>query len=469
MSAAGRKDAAVRGPAAVVSEASPPPLPAPLTVRPGVPASEGPPLTGTPTPVRPGRDTGPDLPPDRDGELPTTYVGKGAEPGGGVPAADLTDHRSRASQSFWTLVVGVPALFSVLRLGVEAGGELQTTLLLVANVNPVNLAGALVTTAARLVSAGLVAIFAIGGTLAVSAEAAPTHRIGRRPPLFARWRRMTPHWAVLACFGIALATWPILYLPLLLPAFAAAFQLSPAAVEDRRVPRALGLLTLLAGYGVLMAPTLGAGWTQREYFAVLVIAAPPLLALLVAGPIPAAVARPVALTTQLAVLVTLCWAALPVITTPVLPLTVTTVRTGGTAAPGEPDDGTGPERGTSPGPGVVPDGGTEPEGRTGTDGGTTPGGGTGPGSDGGTEDIRGHVITVDDVHAVILQERGGVRYVPVERIEAQVLCPTEGELPRYRLRVWGFHVEDSLLEGLGRRVRPVNRVDAACRIPPATN
>ncbi|AVT36262.1 hypothetical protein [Plantactinospora sp. BB1] len=356
----------------------------------------------------------------------------GAPAPGWPSAADAAERRSRASQSFWTLVVGVPAIFSVLRLGVEAGGELQTTLLLVANVNPVNLAAALVTTAARLVSAGLVAVFAIGAVLLASAEANPGHRIGRHPPLFARWRAITPPWVVIASFAVALATWPILYLPLLLPAFAAAFQLSPARLDERRIPRLLLLAALLAGYAVLMLPTLGDAWRQRELFATLVIAAPPLLALLVTGPVPVAVVRPLAMTVQVAVLVMLCWAALPVITTPVLPLTVTTVRTV--------DDGTGatpaaPEAGPA-----APD----------------------PAA-GEVERIRGHVITVDDVSMVILQERGGVRYVPTGGVEAQVLCPTEEELPRYRLRIHGFHVEDSLLEGMGRRVRPVHRIDAECR------
>jgi hypothetical protein len=53
----------------------------------------------------------------------------------------------------------------------------------------------------------------------------------------------------------------------------------------------------------------------------------------------------------------------------------------------------------------------------------------------------------------------------VDRIESQVLCPTEGELPRYRLWLRNIHIEDSLLEGLGRQVRPVTRIDAACRSP----
>ncbi|MFY1689309.1 hypothetical protein [Plantactinospora sp. WMMB782] len=387
--------------------------------------------------------------------------GRREGPALGWPSAtDATERRSRASQSFWTLVVGVPAIFSVLRLGVEAGGELQTTLLLVANVNPVNLAAALVTTAARLVSAGLVAVFAIGAVLLVSAERNPSHRIGRRPPIFARWRATAPPWVVIASFAVALATWPILYLPLLLPAFAAAFQLSPDRLDERRIPRLLILAALLAGYAVLVLPTLGDAWAQREPFAVLVVAAPPLLAMLVTGPVPVVVARPLAMTVQLAVLGMLCWAALPVITTPVLPLTVTTIRPA--------DDGTDTGTDSGTGTGTGSDAGTRPPG---WDGGSGPpgwdGGSGGPGSEtGGVERLRGHVITVDDVNMVILQERGGVRYVPTGQVEAQVLCPTEEELPRYRLRIHGFHVEDSLLEGMGRRVRPVNRIDAECRTGP---
>ncbi|MGI5212936.1 hypothetical protein [Plantactinospora sp. CA-290183] len=351
---------------------------------------------------------------DPDGDGARQDGGDGSEPAtvrGRAASRDPTEHRSRASQSFWTLVVGVPAVFSVLRLGVEAGGELQTTLLLVANVGPVNLAAALFTTAARLVSAGLVAIFAIGAVLAVASEHAPNHWIGRHPPLFARWRENTPAWVVVASFGVALATWPILYLPLLLPAAAAAFQFHPTSLDERRVPRLALLAALLTAYALLLLPTLREAWGQREFFPVLAFAAPPLLALFVSGSIPAAVARPLALVTQVTVLGMLAWTALPVITTPVLPLTVTTVQDGA----------------------------------------------------GGTEDIRGHVITVDDASTVILQERGGVRYVPVDRVESQVLCPTEEELPRHRLRVRDFHVEDSLLEGLGRRIRPIKRVDAACR------
>ncbi|MET7864108.1 hypothetical protein [Micromonospora taraxaci] len=325
---------------------------------------------------------------------------------------DPAERRARASQSFWTAVVGVPAIFSVLRLGVEAGGELQTTLLLVANVGPVNLLAGFLTTAARLLSTGLVAVFALGAVLAVSADQLPPGT--RRRPLFARWADITPVWVVLASFLLALITWPLLYLPLLLTAFVAAFQLRPARLHERVLPRLLIIVALLTGYGWLMLPTLREAVKQGgEGLVLALIVVPPLLALFIAGPLPGMVIRPLASVTEVAVLATLVWAAVPVISTPVLPLTVTTV---------------GPESGP-------------------------------------TEDVRGHVVTTDDVNMVILQEQGGVRYVPVDLVRAQVLCPSEEELPRHQLRIHDFHVEDSLLEGMGRRVRPVHRIDAACRTP----
>ncbi|WP_428963224.1 hypothetical protein [Micromonospora fluostatini] len=339
--------------------------------------------------------------------------GTGAAPGGGslrggLGRGDPAERRARASQSFWSAVVGVPAVFSVLRLGVEAGGELQTTLLLVANVGPVNLLAGFLTTAARLLSTGLVAVFALGAVLAVSADRLPPTF---RRPLFARWVEITPDWFVVASFLLALATWKLLYLPLLLPAFAAAFQLGPERLHERIGARIAIAAGLYLGYLWFLRPTLFDAAAQRESLVIALVTVPPLLALAVTGPLPGLVIRPLAPVAQVAVLVGLVWAALPVISTPVLPLTVTTVAT----------------------------------------------------AQADTEDIRGHVVSVDDISMVILQEQGGVRYVPVDQVRAQVLCPAEEELPRHRLRVHDFHVEDSLLEGLGRRVRPVHRIDAACR------
>jgi hypothetical protein len=384
------------------------PVPPPRASVPGVaasPAIDGTPATEPPSAVvdRPGWPVGVPV------AEPADPVVADVEPG--RIRWDPAERRARASQSFWTALVGVPAIFSVLRLGVEAGGELQTTLLLVANVGPVNLLAGFLTTAARLLSTGMVAVFALGAVLAVSADRLPPGT--RRRPLFARWVDLTPAWVVLAAFLLALITWPLLYLPLLLPAFAAAFQLRPGRLHERVVPRLVMIVALLVGYGWLLLPTLRDAGKQGELLVLALLVVPPLLALFIAGPLPGVVIRPLASVTEVAMLAVLVWAAVPVISTPVLPLTVTTV-------------------GAENGP---------------------------------TEDVRGHVITTDDVNMVILQERGGVRYVPVDLVRAQVLCPSEEELPRHQLRIRDFHVEDSLLEGMGRRVRPVHRIDAACRIP----
>lgn len=395
-----------------------------------------------------------------------------------VPDGPPVEHerRARASQSFWTMVVGVPAVISVLRLGVEAGGELQTTLLLVANVDPINLMAALFTTATRFVSAGLVAVFAIGGVMLASR--APHGR----PALFARWAESVPLWFIVASFLLALITWQVLYLPLLLPCAAAAFQATSVLPAPTRGVLLVAAVLLL-GYGWLVWPTVSAAAGQGEWLIVAVFALPPLLASAVPGPMSQRLTAPLAVAAQATVLAVLTLAAVPVITTPVLPLTVTTVTlTTVTVAPApartvSPGSAVSPSGTVTPGTAASPGSAVAPGGSAGPAGTPTPTGGTDPAGPSAsapaeeelpetrTEDILGHVISVDDVSMVILQESGGVRYVPVGAVEAQVLCPTEGELPRHRLWVRGFHVEDSLVEGLGRQIRPASRLDAACRNP----
>src|SRR5262245_30979821 len=78
------------------------------------------------------------------------------------------------SQAFWTLFVALPAAFSILRLWVESGGQLQTMLLLVSNVSATNLVAAMFTTGTPLVTAGIIAAVAIGSVLDVSTEHMPT-------------------------------------------------------------------------------------------------------------------------------------------------------------------------------------------------------------------------------------------------------------------------------------------------------
>lgn len=336
-----------------------------------------------------------------------------------------SERRARTNQSFWSVVVGVPAIISVFRLVVEAGGELQTSLLLVANVNPVNLVTAFAITSARMVSALLVLLFAVSAVLAASVDPALRGPDRDARPLVVRWKTAAPMWFVIVVIVVALATWQLLYLPLLLLAVVAMFQLGPARLSPRPIIRILVVCAFLVGYAWLIGPTVADAMALGEYLVIALLVAPVVLALGVTGPIHPIAVRPLAVFAPLIMLGVMLWTAYSVVTTPILPTTVTTIDA--PAEPGQPVFGSSRAR---------------------------------------TEDIRGHVISVDDLYAAILQEHGGVRYVPLDDVRAQVLCPSEEELPRYRLWVHGFHIEDSIFEGLGRRERPAADIEAACRTIP---
>ncbi|WP_117215222.1 hypothetical protein [Allorhizocola rhizosphaerae] len=311
----------------------------------------------------------------------------------------------RDNTGFWTVAIGAPVLLSVLRLWIEAGGELQTTLLLVEHVDPINLVAALVATGSWLVSAMFVAALAIGGMLGASGETAARAWL-------ARWAEQAPSWVKLGSFVIAAFTWQLIYLPLLLLALCAAYQLTP-----RRVWVALVCLAL---YGVVIGQTLVEAFRlpdpSTRAMAVLLLAGPAVLAVFIAGPLRPRAVRPFAIGAPLLGVAMLLWAALPLVTTPVLPLTVTVI--------GGPEDS--------------------------------------------VEYVRGHVITTDDVHMVVLEESGQVRYIDNDLIEAQDLCPTSQEIPRYRLRflfpgVEPVSLEHSVLSGLGQANRGSTPGSPACR------
>ncbi|MCA2217371.1 hypothetical protein [Jidongwangia harbinensis] len=320
--------------------------------------------------------------------------------------------RPGSGQLFWTVVVAVPAALSLLRLWIEAGGQLQTTLMIVSNVNPGNLFAAVLLIGTRTVTMALLAVLALGGLLALSATAAEqAGRPFRRRPLFARCADATELWLLVAIAALAAMTWPILYLPLLLPALVMAGQATAPYRGLQPWERRATLAALLAAYAAVTWPTVTEAWRQAEPVVVLLLVVPPLLTPLVSGPVPRPVVRVLAGAAQPAVLLLGAWALLPLMAVPVLPLTATTVREG-TAPP---------------------------------------------------VTVLGYVIDSDDELTAILQEHGGLRYVHNDEITARVLCPSPDELPVYRIRVHQLHVEDSLLEAWGRQRRPVSVTDAVCR------
>ncbi|GAB2577788.1 hypothetical protein Aab01nite_11060 [Paractinoplanes abujensis] len=322
--------------------------------------------------------------------------------------------RREHREAFWTVVLGVPATLSVLRLWVESGGDLQTLLLLVANVGALNLGAALFATVAPLITGVLIAVFAVGGALRVTADSAPDDsRVRRFPPVIARATEATPPWFIGAMFALALLTWPIYALPLLLPAAVATAQRPPWRLHDRWIVGAGLCLAAPAGYAWLVGPAVRQAWAGGEPLIAALLTLPPLVAFGVCGPLPARVARLFAVLASAAVAALAALAVQSAVRTPVLPLVVTQVQTGRE-----------------------------------------------------TEYLRGHIVSVDDVHLVLLRERGGVRYIPIKNVTSTVLCGTPQEIPAFATRVRDYHVEDSLLRAVGRHTRPRAVIDPLCRMAP---
>lgn len=317
----------------------------------------------------------------------------------------------RNGQAFWTLIVGVPAAVSVLRLWVESGGELQTTLLLVSNVGPLNLGAALFATTSQLVTFVLIAAWAAAGILRAAVDHAPDRSPLRdHPPLITRLPS-PPLWGVLVTCFVAVLTWKILYLPLLVPAYVAMSQHPPWRWYHRWQVAVGVSVAALIGYGALVFTAVRDAIVAGEWQVAVLLALPPVVAFGIAGPMVGRLARFFASLMQFAVVSLAATATVAAVQTPVLPLVVTAVGTSSRQ-----------------------------------------------------ELLRGHVISVDDKHLVLLEEQGGVRYLPNDEVRSTVLCATPEELPAFTTRILDFHVEDSLLSALGREKRSRIQVDPLCRI-----
>jgi hypothetical protein len=321
-------------------------------------------------------------------------------------------------EAFWTIAAGAPVVLSVLRLWVEAGGELQTTLLLAANVPTLNLVAALFVTSTQAIIMVLIAVLTVGGILNATVHVAPQgSRLRAHVPLVAKLATVAPLWFVIAAFGLAVLTWRILYLPMLLPAVVAVSQRPPWRLHDRLPVAIVFCLVVLTAYGVLVAPAVRDAWTARELLVIVLLVGPPLVAFGIAGPLPLRFARIFAVVAQLAIVGLTAVTMQSAMRTPILPMVVSEVQ----------------------------DGGKSPE------------------------FVRGHIVSIDDLYMVILEEQGGVRYVPASDVKSTVLCGTPEDIPVFGTRIRGVHVEDSMLTALGRQVRPQIRVDPLCRIAPPSD
>jgi hypothetical protein len=210
--------------------------------------------------------------------------------------------RAEYREAFWTLAAGAPVVLSLLRLWVESGGELQTTLLLASNVPTLSLVAALFVTSTQAVTMVLIAMLTAGGILNATVRVAPEDsRLRAHVPLVGKLANAAPLWFVLAIFALALLTWRIFYLPLLLPAVVAVSQRPPWRIHDRLPVAICFCLALLTAYGVLIAPAVKEALTGREFLIAMLLVVPPLVAFGIAGPLPVWFARIFAVVAQLTI------------------------------------------------------------------------------------------------------------------------------------------------------------------------
>ena len=301
----------------------------------------------------------------------------------------------RRAQQNWLLSVlpAFPLVLLVLRLWYLSRQDLPTMLLLVQYVSPLGMISALVITLIWTVPAVVLVLRVLGGLLLISA----------RDPLDAG-RSL-----------LAVITWQLRFLPVLLMLLVSilgvtAWQRHPG---DRTVLRIVTVgvpfAAALAAY-LWIWPGLVSAVVHREPSTFALLAAPPLLGLLLTGPVPTRYAR---LATH--------WPA--VLAAMVAPFVVGAVFL---RAP------------------ILPTAAVE----------------YAPAS-GPHEVLRGQIITVDDTMTTVLDLQGEVQFVPNSQVRSKTLCPDTAQVPSSDVTVRGWPVEGSVLEWVAP-TRRVAETDQRC-------
>ncbi len=323
---------------------------------------------------------------------------------------------SRAEQN-WLLAVlpAFPLVLLALRLWYLSRQDLPTMLLLVQYVSPFGMISALVITLIWTVPAVVLPLRALGGLLLVSAK----DPAGRS--LLAVTALRMPDWVVLLAALLAALTWQLRFLPALLLLLLSIIGLT-AWQRHRDEPLVLVALTVVvpAVAAVLtyawLAPGIGAAVRAREWSTATLFVLPPLLALLLTGPVPARFAR---LATH--------WPAVGAALLAPLAIGVVFLR-----AP------------------ILPNAAVE----------VTQG-------DGRVAVLNGHIVTVDDTTTTLLDRAGRVRFLANGDVRSKTLCPEAAQAPATVVGVRGWHVEQSALEWIAPARRP-EAPDPRCLGRPAT-
>lgn len=316
-----------------------------------------------------------------------------------MAAEDGEKGRVRAPQrnQEWvlTLLPAFPLVLLVMRLWYASRQDTQTLLLLVQYVSPLGLLTTVLLTLVWVLPAVVLAGRVLG----------PLYRLSTRRSFWvARAADRVPDWVVAVAVGVGLLGWQLRFLPTLLMLTLAVAGLT---VRERRpldrmwiravclvVPMVCGVLVLL-----LLRPAIMQALAQRDVATLILLSAPPVLAPLVTGPVPAPAAPLVVhgLTWTLAVLFPLV-AGVVVLRSPILPLTAMEIA-------------------------------TEPNGKA--------------------EQVTvGYVIASDDRLVTILERSGAVRFVRNDLLVSQVLCPEPGAVPHTTVDLYQWNVERSALSWL---------------------
>ncbi|TLP63902.1 hypothetical protein [Microbispora triticiradicis] len=313
-----------------------------------------------------------------------------------------------------TLLPAFPLVLLVMRLWYASRQDTQTLLLLVQYVSPLGLLTTVLLTLVWVLPAVVLAGRVLG----------PLYRLSTRRSFWvARAADRVPDWVVAVAVGVGLLGWQLRFLPTLLMLTLAVAGLT---VRERRpldrtwiravclvVPVVSGVLVLL-----LFRPAIMQALAQRDVATLILLTAPPVLAPLVTGPVPASAAPLVVhgLTWTLAVLFPLV-AGVVVLRSPILPLTAMEIAT-------------------------KPNGGAE-------------------------QVTIGYVIASDDRLVTILERSGAVRFVRNDLLVSQVLCPEPGAVPHTTVDLHQWNVERSALSWLAPAPVPIPP-DSRCEGRPAS-
>ncbi|GII77969.1 hypothetical protein Sru01_29510 [Sphaerisporangium rufum] len=324
----------------------------------------------------------------------------------------LRPRRDRAAPDNQQWLLGMlpafPLVLLVLRLWYAGRQDTQTLLLLVQYVSPLGMLSSILIIAVWIVPAVVLTVRALGGLYQVSA--------GTKSWLVGLADRV-PDWVVVAAAFAGLLGWQLRFLPALLMMVLAVAGLSvrdrfPDQVVAVRmacvvVPAVVGAIAYVA-----LAPAIVDAVREGEPVTLALLAVPPGLALLLTGPIPRAQAWLFTHGIAMAVAVLLpIMVGAVFLRVPVLPLVAVEVAVD--------RDGTAPA-------GAAP----------------------APARSGEVEVVVGNEIAVDDRMSTMLDREGTVRFIPNTALISKILCPEPGEVPRSRVDLLGWYVEQSMVSWL---------------------